>query len=339
MKIIVCGAQVPFMRGGAEMLMENLCAALEAEGHCAELVRLPVGWDRERLFDAPVAWRLIPLNADLVIAINFPSYFARHPRKIVWLFHQHRAAYELADAPWSDLKYDDLSLETQRQLAQWDSAALLEAERIFTASKVVSDRLSRFNGIESTPLHHPPPLADRLHGGPFRDYVVLPSRLMANKRPHLAIEAMAHTSSGVKAIVVGEGPLEPDLQALARRLGVQSRVELTGFVSDERLVELYSEALAVLYPPLEEDYGYVTLQAFLAGKPVITCRDSGGVLEWVEDGLNGIVTDGSAAAIGGAIERLAGNRELAQSMGTMGRERAAALTWKPVVETLVGAIR
>ena len=56
---------------------------------------------------------------------------------------------------------------------------------------------------------------------------------------------------------------------------------------DERLIELYANALAVVYAPIDEDYGYVTLQAFLAGKPVITSSDSGGVLEWVEDGVTG----------------------------------------------------
>ena len=96
MDICVCGAQVPFMYGGAEQLLENLVGALRAAGHRADLVRLPAAWERERVFDAAMAWRMVPIDADLVIATNFPSYFVRHPRKVVWLFHQHRVAYDLA---------------------------------------------------------------------------------------------------------------------------------------------------------------------------------------------------------------------------------------------------
>ena len=88
MDICVCGAQVPFMRGGAEALMDNLVEALTGAGHRAELVRLPTVWDRERIFDAALAWRMVPLDADLVICINFPSYFIAHPNKVVWLAHQ-----------------------------------------------------------------------------------------------------------------------------------------------------------------------------------------------------------------------------------------------------------
>src|SRR5262249_58001354 len=58
MDVVVCGAQMPFMRGGAELHMENLVHALEAAGHRADLVRLPTAWDRTRIFDSALAWRL-----------------------------------------------------------------------------------------------------------------------------------------------------------------------------------------------------------------------------------------------------------------------------------------
>jgi glycosyltransferase involved in cell wall biosynthesis len=126
--------------------------------------------------------------------------------------------------------------------------------------------------------------------------------------------------------------LRADLEKAAPGL----RVELPGFVADDDLIERYARALAVVYAPFDEDYGYVTLQAFLAAKPVITAKDSGGVLEWVDDGVTGIVTDGSAAATGAAIDRLAGDRELARRMGEAGRERVKDLAWGPVVERLLG---
>jgi glycosyltransferase involved in cell wall biosynthesis len=334
--VVVCGAQKPFLHGGAELLQENLVRALAAAGHRAELVRLPVGWEKDRLFDAPLAWRLVPVDADLVIATNFPSYYVRHPRKVVWLLHQHRGAYDAADASWSDLGPDDDSLETQRLLTEWDNRALEEAERLYTISGVVADRLRRHNGLAAKPLYHPPPLHDRLKPGPFGDYVFCATRLDANKRPEVLVDGLAHTTSGVRSVVAGRGGLLDELHRRARQHGLGDRVDLRGFVADEELVELYAGALAVVYAPNDEDYGYVTLQAFLAAKPVVTAADSGGVLEWVEDGVTGLVTDGSAAAVGAAIDRLAADPALAERLGAAGRRRVADLDWGPVVAELVG---
>ena len=336
MDICVCGAQRPFTRGGAELHQDNLVRALREAGHRAEAVRLPVAWERDRVLDAALAWRLVPLDADLVVATNFPSYFVRHPRKVVWLFHQHRAAYDGVDSPWSDFDLSEEALEAQRLLADWDCRALEEAERLFSTSGVVADRLLRYNGLRAEPLAHPPPLHDRLRPGPFGDEVFCATRLESNKRPLLMVEAMAASSSDVRLVVAGEGSLEGELRRLARRLGVEHRVELLGFVPDEELVRRYAGALAVLYVPADEDYGYVTLQAFLAGKPVVTAKDSGGVLEWVEDGVTGIVTDGSPAAIGAALDTLAADRATAARMGEAGLERARNLSWGPVVDRLLG---
>jgi glycosyltransferase involved in cell wall biosynthesis len=338
MKIAVCGAHKPFMRGGAEMLMNNLVIALEDAGHEAELIRLPVAWDQTRLFDAALAWRLVPVDADAVIATNFPSYYVKHPNKVVWLLHQHRAVYDAADAVWSDIGYDSTSRETQRLLAEWDTRALEEARALFAVSHVVAQRLKHFNGLDSQVLYHPPPLHRQLHPGAFGDYVFAPMRLERNKRPELAVEALALLDPRVRLVLTGPGSLEAELRRNAARQGVADRLQFTGFLDDPALVETFAGALAVVYAPYEEDYGYVTLQAFLAGKPVITSHDSGGVLEWVEDGVSGFVTDGSAGAIAGAVNRLAADTSLAQRMGEAGRARVAALQWGDVIRALEGAV-
>lgn len=338
MDVLVCGAQKPFVRGGAELAQDNLVAALQAAGHRAEQLRLPVAWEKGRLFDAPLAWRMVPADADLVIATNFPSYFVRHPRKVVWLFHQHRGAYDAADAAWSDFDLSDDALESQRLISEWDARALQEAVHVFTLSGVVSARLSGHNGLPSTPLHHPPPLHDRLRPGPFGDYVFCATRLEANKRPELIAAGTAQARSGTRAVIAGRGEHGDALRETVRRLGVASRVDLPGFVSDEDLVELYAGALAVVYAPVDEDYGYVTLQAFLAGKPVITAADSGGVLEFVEHEVTGLVTDGSPEQIGAAVDRLAADHDLARRLGEAGRARVAGLSWDTVVSRLLAPV-
>ena len=331
----MCAAQVPYMRGGLEMLVDNLVDALRAEGHRAEAVRVPAAWDRERLLDAALAWRMVPLDADVVIATNFPSYFARHPRKVLWLAHQHRAAYDGIDQPWSDLGGDEDGLDVQRQLTEWDTRAIAEASPRYTIGRVVSERLARYCGLDSTPLHHPPPLADRLTTGPFGDYVVGVNRLEANKRPDLVIGGMLAARTGVRGVVVGSGSMQGSLSSAIASGGGAGRVELAGFVPDDDLVPLLAGCLGVVYVPYDEDYGYVTLQAFLAGKPVVTTTDAGGVLDWVEHGVTGLVAEPTAEGIGSALDRLADDPALAAKLGAAGRARAAALDWTTVVATLL----
>jgi glycosyltransferase involved in cell wall biosynthesis len=335
MDIAVCGAQVPFMYGGAEQLLENLVGALRAAGHRADLVRLPAAWERERVFDAAMAWRMIPIDADLVIATNFPSYFVRHPRKVVWLFHQHRVAYDLAGSELSDFDLDDGALEEQRLLVEWDTRALEEATVRYTLSGVVSDRLARYNGLSSTPLAHPPPYFDRLHAGPSEGALFTALRLERNKRPELLIDAMAETKSDVSLHIAGTGSLHDELHARIERHGLTGRVQLLGWTGDDELVRRYASARAVVYAPYDEDYGYITLQAFAAGKPVVTTSDAGAVLEWVTDEVNGLVAEPTAKSLAAAIDRIAADDVLAQRLGRAGRERVASLSWEPVIETLL----
>ena len=105
-------------------------------------------------------------------------------------------------------------------------------------------------------------------------------------------------------------------------------------MTDERLVELYANARAVVFAPFDEDYGYVTLEAFLARKPVVTATDSGGTLAFVEDGVSGLVCEPRAEALGAAYDALA-DRGRAAALGEAGHARAAAVTWDGVIEKLV----
>lgn len=340
-RVCVCTAQVPFVRGGAELLVDNLVVALRAAGHEAEAVRIPVAWSREAVLPSALAWRLVDMAADVVIATNFPSYFVRHPRKVVWLLHQHRSAYDAADAGWSDLDLSPEGLSIQQTLTDWDTRVLEEAIARFSISREVAGRLARFNGMDATPLYHPAPLQSVLAAGDradYGDYLFCASRLEANKRMDLAIQALAESGSGMRLVIAGEGSQRPRLEELVRRLGLSRRVDLVGFVDDARLVRLFQEARAVIYPPYQEDYGYVTLQAFAARKPVVTTSDAGGVLEWVEAGESGAIGDPDPASLGRAIDRVAGARipEL-RAMGERGYERVRSLRWEDVVGTLMRA--
>ena len=341
--ILVCEAQVPLVRGGAESHVRQLVDRLRGRGYLVDLVSVPFKWyPKDEILAHAAAWRLLDLSEsngtpiDLVIATKFPSYFARHPNKVAWLIHQYRAAYELCGTVYSDFAHVDLDVGLRQTLLDLDTAMLGECRRLFTNAGNTASRVEKFNGLKAEPLYHPPRLADRITGGPAQDYILSVGRLETVKRHDLALRAMAQIASPRRLVIVGEGTQDANLRGLADQLGLGDRVAFAGSVSDDRLLELYAGALGVVYAPFDEDYGYVTLEAFLARKPVVTARDSGGTLEFVQDGVNGFICEPDAGAMADAFSRLAQDRVRAASLGDAGFERARLVTWDGVVEKLVG---
>ena len=343
-RVIVCEVQVPFVHGGAEYHVRALHAQLRKRGYEAELVSIPFKWTPKReILAHAAAWRLIDLSEsngetiDLVIGTKFPSYFVRHPNKIAWLIHQYRAAYELCGTPYSDFTHGDEDVGLRQSLIDLDTRMLGECRHIFANAQNTANRLARYNGLSAEPLYHPPPFAERLTAGPYGDYVLFVGRLESIKRPDLAVGAMRHVDRPVRLVMVGDGTQRTHIEELARTLGVQERIEFAGALGEQQLIELYKGALAVIYTPFDEDYGYVTLESFLSHKPVITANDSGGPLEFVVDGVNGIVVEPLPDAVAVAINGLAGDRARAARLGDAGFERGRLVTWDGVVEKLIGA--
>jgi glycosyltransferase involved in cell wall biosynthesis len=342
-RVIVCEVQVPFVHGGAEILVRSLHQQLRAHGYRTELVSIPFKWTpKKEILAHAAAWRLIDLSEsngesiDLVIGTKFPSYFVRHPNKVVWLLHQYRAAYELCGTPYSDFTHDDEDVGLRQSLIDLDTKMLGECRRLYAIAQNTSNRLEKYNGLTAKALYPPPPIADRLEPGPFGDYVLFVGRLESIKRPDLAVRAMLHVDRPLRLIVVGDGTHRKLTEELAASLGVTDRVDFAGSVGEQGLVDLYKGALAVVYTPFDEDYGYVTLESFLARKPVITATDSGGPLEFVNDGVNGIVVEPAPEAIAAAMNRLAADRSKAARLGDAGYERARLVTWDGVIDQLVG---
>jgi glycosyltransferase involved in cell wall biosynthesis len=329
-RVIVCEAQVPFVHGGAEVHVRELVRELRARGFQTELVSVPFKWyPKEELLSESNGQPI-----DLVIATKFPTYFVRHPRKVAWLIHQYRAAYELCGTQYSDFSHTDRDVALRDRLITLDTGMLGECRAIYTNALNTAQRLAKFNGLRAEALYHPPRLASRLKAGPYGDYVLSVGRLESVKRVDLLVRAMATVDQSLRLVVAGDGTQRGNLERLAESSGVADRVAFLGTTTDEVLLDLYAGALAVLYPPFDEDFGYVTLEAFLARKPVVTCTDSGGPNEFVVDGVNGFVCEPEPAAIGAAIGQLARDRRRAASMGDAGRDAAARVTWDGVIEKL-----
>jgi glycosyltransferase involved in cell wall biosynthesis len=342
-KILVCSAQVPLHYGGAEIQSASLIRELRARGHRVDPVAVPFKWyPPEQVLSHALVWRLLDLTEtngekiDIVIGTKFPSYFARHPNKVIWLTHQFRQAYDLYGSE-AGLPNDSLDARDMREaIVRADEVALKEARKIFTISMNTAARLRLHNQIDGEVLYIPPALAGRYFCAPCEPYVLSVGRLDKLKRISILIDAIARSRTGVRAIIAGEGAELKQLRQLTEKLGAEGRVHFIGRVSDEDVLDLYSRALAVYFAPYDEDYGLVAVEALASGKPVITASDSGGPLEFVQDGVTGLVCSPTPSAIADAIDQLAARPRWAQELGATGRERVQDITWERVLERLLG---
>jgi glycosyltransferase involved in cell wall biosynthesis len=345
--VLVCAAQAPFVAGGAEIGVRELVSGLKRRGFRVDVVSLPFhGYPPQEVPRQALAWRLLELrhatgdSVDLVIPTKFPSYLVRHHRKVAWVFHQYREAYELLGTERSPLGKNSQDRELVDTIRAMDRSALGECRALFAISRNVAGRLARFSGVSAEPLYPPPQLLGRYRRDAYGDFLLVPGRLDRTKRPELALRALARSSSGARLKLTGDGPLRSDLERLAEELGVASRVDFMGRVSEEELLGLYAACRAALYVPYDEDYGYVTIEAFLSGKPVMTASDSGGPLEFVEDGVSGLVAAPEPGALGDAIDRLFALPEAKLAgLGEEGRRRVASITWDAVVDRLTELVR
>jgi len=347
MRILVATTQVPFVGGGAEMLALKLCDAFRSAGHEAETVAIPFKWyPPEKILDHMLACRLLDLTesagtrVDLLVGLKFPAYLIPHPNKVLWILHQHRAAYELWDHPLGDLIHAANGAHLRDAIWSADRQIIPEAKAVFALSRNVAARLSKFCGIDATPLYAPVPDADKFHCAPAEDYLFYPSRLSRVKRQGLVLEALSRCRGGVRVRFAG-APEKPsyaeELEALAERLGVRERVQWLGTVTEEEKRELYAGSVGVVFPPVDEDYGYVTLEAMLSAKPVITCADSGGPLEFVLHEENGLIAEPTPDGLAAALDYVWENRTRAQRWGEAGRahHQSMNITWPEVVRKLL----
>ncbi len=347
MRVLALTTQVPFVRGGAERLAEGLVRSIQQAGHDAELVAIPFKWyPAERVLDQMLMCRLLDLTEacgdkiDRVIGLKFPTYLVPHPNKVMWVVHQHRTAYDLWDSDYGDLIKMPNGPQVRQAIINADNHAFAECQAVYTIAGNVSKRLQRFNQVDSQPIYSPPQGEADFYCEVAADYLFFPSRLNVMKRQHLVLEALAQTQRPVKVVFAGksdEVATWKSLQDLIQRLNLGQRVEFLDEISEAEKVRRYAQAIAVVYPPLDEDYGYITLEAMLASKPVITCTDSGGSLEFVLDRQTGIVAAPTPQSLAAAMDQLWDDRALAKTLGQAGRDRYAQMdiSWANVAQKLL----
>lgn len=275
---------------------------------------------------------------DQVISLRYPAYAVRHERHVCWLNHRMREYYDLWDQFSAHLSLKNKVKEgiRRRMLHAVDGYLLTRnVSRLFVISETVQARLSTWGGLRSEVLHVPPPArAYRCDG--YGDYLFAVSRLAPLKRFDLLLRALAEPIAvGIRCVIAGEGGALDSLLKLRRQLDLDDRVQFVGRLEDEGLVTHLARCRGVVFPPFNEDYGIVTVEAFASGKPVITCTDSGGPAELVRDGETGFVAEPTPESLASAMRRLVDDRLLATRLGEAGASIAARMTWPDAVRKLL----
>lgn len=346
MKIAIAMVQVPFIQGGAEIHAEMLCDELKKRGHQADIITIPFKWyPTSALLDCMLMGRMMDLSEvngekiDKVIAMKFPAYYIKHDDKVIWLLHQHRQAYDLWGTEYGDLHNLSDGEEIRKIIKEHDNKYLSEAKHIYTNAQNTANRLKSYNDLEAEALYHPPLNYEKMFCKEYGDYIFYPSRIAPIKRQRLLVEAAKYTKTPVKIIIAGAGT-QNEVEYInnyiqKNRLG--KKVILAGFITEEEKINFYAGCLGVYFGAYDEDYGYITLEGFFSKKLVIVHKDSGGPLEFVNDGENGYIIDNDAKILAEKIDYLYDNKKLAQNMGENGFESLGDkhIDWDYVIEKLL----
>jgi len=277
-------------------------------------------------------------RVDQVVSMRFPSYAVRHPKHVCWLVHTMREYYDLWERFSAGLSPQGWVKERARRtlVRAADTYCFRHhVTRMCAISGAVRDRLARWNGVAAEVIHPPPPQrAYRCDG--YGDFLFVASRLTPLKRVDLILQALAQPEAGqARCVVAGEGEEAGRLLAQCRALGLEDRVTFTGRLDEAGLLDYLARCRAVVFVPHDEDYGFVTVEAFAAAKAVVTCADSGGPLEIVRAGHNGWIVPPAARDLACAIGDVMDAPSVAERLGRQGQRDIEGLTWASVVKRLV----
>ena len=318
-------------------------------------------------------FRLDLLHFDMILTTRYPAWMVQHPNHHIYFQHPLRGLYErycgpetippavcayprvkkvfnaidaspinirrlfdaamaLANDPKAPEEARLFPGPVARQVVHaLDRHAISGAARVFAISETVQKRAGYFPDPENVPVvYHPSNLQGFYDGNP--DYLLTVSRLVRPKRISLILKAYMQAGLNIPLKIAGCGPQMPFLKKLAAR---NRNIRFTGFVSDRDLAQLYSNALVVVFVPENEDLGLVTLEAMHAGKPVITCSDSGGAAELVSHGQTGWICAPNAKDLAAAMRTAAADIRNTATMGRLARDRVRGVSWENLLSTLL----
>jgi len=216
-----------------------------------------------------------------------------------------------------------------------DYLAAQKHTKLLGISKEITRRIKRDYNRESDAFY---PYVDpeKYKTEKYGDFILSVTRLVSPKRPLMIAEAMEFVKNkNIKMVFAGEGPLKEEIEKLAKK---NKNIILKGFVSEEELKELYANCLAAIYIPINEDYGYVPVEAGVSGKATIGVNE-GGLKETIVDGKTGFLIDNvTPEKVAEKIDILSNNKKLAIKMGKAAKKYCVKFHPKNTFDVLDKAI-
>jgi glycosyltransferase involved in cell wall biosynthesis len=175
----------------------------------------------------------------------------------------------------------------------------------------------------------------------YEPFLLVPGRISWTKNIELAIDAFLRAGLPAPWRLVVAGFVDQKsrryLEELKQRAGGNARIEFVVSPSDEELNRLYETAYAVLFTPLNEDWGMAVLEGMLRSKPVIA-NASGGPKESVIDGATGWLLEPEVGQWSALLRGLPGQAEAVRNMGAQARLHVEKYDWKRFVNGVDGLI-
>lgn len=243
---------------------------------------------RSAVLRYPGAFRSLELSKfdAVVVSTSAFAHHVVHERAFVFWHTPPRFLYDTAayDLPWWQAR---LAAPVFSYLRVGDRRAAKRHWSYAANSADTANRLREVYGCNARVVHPPlwtHHLPRHLAPTPSRPRALVVSRLLPYKRIDLAVRAC--TLAGIPLTVVGEGPEEGRLRSQGG-----SGVQFLGRLDDKELAAVFADHSVVLVPG-RQDFGYSTLEANYAGRPVVTLAE-GGALETVVDGVTGRLIEGT----------------------------------------------
>jgi glycosyltransferase involved in cell wall biosynthesis len=229
---------------------------------------------------------------------------------------------------------------------EWAERRLLRlpVDRFIAISETVAGKLAAHGvareRIDVVPCGFEPAAVEQAGAGATRDprapVVVVVGRLVPYKRVDVvvsAVAALADLHPKLRLAIVGQGPEQPALAALATRLGVADRVDFHGFVPQhEDVLALVARSTVLVSASEIEGFGINVLEAMALGVPFVVA-DTPVFREVTAEGTGGLLfRTGDAQDLADKLARLLDDPARQETCGAAGRERAAAFTWEAVAD-------
>jgi len=343
--------------------------------HQCELIKIPVientFWG---LIDSYYSFYNLDLSHfDMVITGKYPAWMLKHDNHHIYMLHCLRGFYDcyhflgLDDSLKTENKKiinilhkldntnttieeifkllfelkNDNSIDKDifefpgvfiKQLVHFfDKRSMKKVKRFSAISQTVASRKEYFPVDCNVNVVYPPSVLTDFNNV-ASNYFLTVSRLDGAKRIEMIVEAYMNSDTNIPLKIAGTGPLFDTIKELIKD---DPYIELLGFVNDDELMKYYADAYAVIFIPYDEDYGLITIEAMMCEKAVLTFTDTGGVVEFVENNITGLVSEPNVHGLTKNIEYISQHPKLCKKMGKEAKKRVNKITWENTINALL----